>query len=100
MLQINLRYRSMKIKVILLTTILYASLTLSSNANLFESDELLHFTLEAPLEKLLNQRGEIERYKPVDLPYLNGVLIYEDKGDESVALDVRIKARGNTRRMR
>lgn len=52
----------MKIKVILLTTILYASLTLSSNANLFESDELLHFTLEAPLKSLLDQRGEIERY--------------------------------------
>ena len=89
----------MKIKAILLATILYASLTLSSNANLFESDELLHFTLEAPLENLLNQRGEIENYVPVDLPYLDGVLVYEKTGEESVTLDVRIKARGNTRRM-
>ena len=100
MLLFKHRYRFINLKVILLASILYASLALSSNANLFESDELLYLTLEAPLKSLLEQRGEIERYKPVELPYLNSILLHEEEGGESVALGVRIKGRGNTRRMR
>ena len=86
--------------VILFTAIFFAPLIPLSGTILFESDDLLHITVEAPLKSLLDQRGSATRYETVDIPYLDGTLIYEKEGQESEVFNIRVKARGHTRRMR
>lgn len=86
-------------RVIILAAFFFALFIQLSGSPLFESDDLLHFTIEAPLKTLLNQRGSATRYEKLEIPYLDGTLTYEREGQDSVVLNIRVKARGNTRRM-
>ena len=81
--------------VILLSAFFFAPLIQLEGAPLFESDDLLHITVEAPL----NQRGGARYDETLEIPYLDGSLTYEREGQESVVLNIRVKARGHTRRM-
>ena len=95
-------YRHFRLKinsVILLSVFFFAPLIQLAGAPLFESDNLLHITVEVPLKALLNQRGGVRYDEPLEIPYLDGSLIYESEGQESVVLNIRVKARGHTRRM-
>ncbi len=95
------RHFRLKVKtVILLLAFFFATFIQLPGAPLFESDDLLHITVEAPLKTLLNQRGSATRYETVEIPYLDGSLTYEREGQDSVVLNIRVKARGHTRRMR
>jgi hypothetical protein len=86
--------------VILLSAFFFTPFIPLSGSPLFESDDLLHITVEAPLKTLLNQRSSATRYETVEIPYLDGTLTYEREGQDSVVLNIRVKARGHTRRMR
>ncbi|MFQ6045613.1 MAG: hypothetical protein ACE5PT_04540, partial [Gemmatimonadales bacterium] len=60
---------------------------------LFESNDVLTLTLEAPLKTIFREREQESEYHP-------GTLSYETEGGEQARLDVRLKTRGKTRLMR
>ena len=62
----------------------------SAVAPLFESHELLHLTIEAPLDEIFKERGQ-------ESSDHNGVLIYESPDSGPVALEVGVRTRGKTR---
>ena len=59
-------------------------------APLFESHEVLHLTLEAPLDEIFKERGQ-------ESSDHDGALTYQDADLEAVALEVGIRTRGKTR---
>ncbi len=85
-------------KILIRFTIVLATLGIASSSNakdtaFFESDEAISIRLEAPIASLKKQRGD-------ELDWLEGKVIYRDAQGVELALSVKIKARGNFRRMR
>jgi len=64
-----------------------------SEKDLFESDEILSFTLKGNVKGLLNDRGETPTYHPVTLSYRN-------KDSSEVNIPVKMKARGHFRKLK
>jgi hypothetical protein len=62
----------------------------STGAPLFASHEVLHLTLEAPLDEIFKERGQESSDHA-------GVLTYRDADAGHVALDVGVRTRGKTR---
>ena len=60
---------------------------------LFESDEILSFTLKGNIRGLLNDRGETPTYHPVTLSYKN-------KDSSEVSIPVKMKTRGHFRKLK
>ena len=67
------------------------ALTVSANAAqpLFESEEVLAITIEAPMRELIRNRA--------NKPEFDAVVRYTDSGGEEHYLDARISPRGNAR---
>src|SRR5204863_9519542 len=61
--------------------------------DLFESDEILSFTLKGNIRGLLNDRGETPTYHPVTLSYKN-------KDSSEVSIPVKMKTRGHFRKLK
>jgi len=64
-----------------------------SGKDLFESDEILSFTLKGNIRALLNDRGETPTYHPVTLSYKN-------KEGSEVNIPVKMKTRGHFRKLK
>ena len=60
---------------------------------LFESDEILSFSLKGDIRGLLNDRGETPTYHPITLSYKN-------KDSSEVNIPVRMKTRGHFRKLK
>ena len=67
--------------------------TTTFEKDLFESDEILSFTLKGNIRGLLNDRGETPTYHPVTLSYKN-------KDSSEVDIPVRMKTRGHFRKIK
>jgi hypothetical protein len=61
--------------------------------DLFESDEILSFTLKGNIRGLLNDRGETPTYHPVTLSY-------KKKDSSEVNIPVKMKTRGHFRKLK
>ncbi len=64
-----------------------------SEAGLFTSQEIMELVIEAPLETLLEDRGDHDR------KYHDGKL-YVKSADSTLSLDIELKVRGNFRRFK
>lgn len=64
-----------------------------SEADLFDSDEILSLTLKGNIRQLLNDRGEQPAYHPITLSYKN-------KDNSEVNIPVQMKTRGHFRKLR
>ena len=74
------------------TAALLSSKKLVIPSPLFSSDQILELTLSFDFKALLRDRGEKTEYHPA-------VLSYQNVENDSVAIDLRVKVRGNNRRM-
>jgi len=61
--------------------------------DLFDSDEILSFTLKGNIRGLLNDRGQTPTYHPITLSYKN-------KDSSEVNIPVKMKARGHFRKLK
>ena len=75
-----------------LLTILYYTTTVAKESPLFQSDEPLNLILEADLIAIVNDKSEEPEYTP-------GLLIHSLNGYKINAFEIKVKARGNTRRV-
>jgi hypothetical protein len=64
-----------------------------SGKDLFDSDEMLSFTLKGNIRDLLNDRGDKPSYHPITLSYRN-------KDSSEVNIPVKIKTRGHFRKLK
>ena len=64
-----------------------------SGKDLFDSDEILSFTLKGNIRELLNDRGDKSTYHPVTLSYKN-------KDSSEVNIQVQMKTRGHFRKLK
>jgi len=64
-----------------------------SDKDLFDSDEILSFTLKGNIRDLLNDRGDKPTYHPVTLSYKN-------KDSSEVNISVKMKTRGHFRKLK
>ena len=64
-----------------------------SDKDLFDSDEILSFTLKGNIRDLLNDRGDKSTYHPVTLSYKN-------KDSSEVNIQVQMKTRGHFRKQK
>lgn len=64
---------------------------IAANNALFDSEDLLEVTLRTDLKALKKDIGEEREYHPATLTYQN-------EAEETVSIDLKVKARGNSRR--
>lgn len=87
----NIKLLASTLVVILLNT-LYHTAALAKESPLFQSDEPLNLVLEADLITIINDKSEEPEYTP-------GLLIQRLEGYEIKAYEIKVRARGNTRRV-
>jgi len=77
---------------VLLPLLLVPLVSLTATAQLFDSDELLHLTLNTNLTKVLEDLGEEAVYHPASM-------IFPGDQGEATVFAVKIKTRGNSRQL-
>jgi len=76
---------------LLLLLLFYSRMACGQTAGLFDSDEILEFTLQCDMRAMLKDRGD-------DPQYHEAILHYE-AGEKTFDIPVRLRARGNFRKM-
>ena len=79
-------------KAIVIIVMIFNTVSLAKEYPLFESDVPLNLILEADLITIINDKSEEPEYTP-------GLLIQPLAGFEIKAFEIKVKARGNSRRV-